>query len=103
MAKISFDRETQDQYQLYIRASNDPDYYASKDERTHRDIMERDSSVARVRVVILDANDNAPRFDRTEYFAGAESNSENERRRRINKSSRPFEVDCFPRKNCTLF
>lgn len=70
IARISFDREIQDQYQLFIRATNDPDYFAGKEERRHRDILERDPSIANVRITILDDNDNPPKFEKQEYFAG---------------------------------
>lgn len=68
-SNISFDREVQDRYHLYIKATNDADYYPSK-KRGNRDILERDSSLASVRITILDENDNPPKFEKTEYYIG---------------------------------
>lgn len=70
MANISFDRETTSQYSLLIRATNDPDYYLKKKERRLRDVIDADRSVAHVKITILDINDNPPRFEKNEYFAG---------------------------------
>lgn len=71
LANVSFDREYQDQYHLFIRATNDPDYFHPKEDRKHRDILERDPSITNVRITILDDNDNPPKFEKAEYFAGA--------------------------------
>ena len=70
LANVSFDREFQDQYHLFIRATNDPDYFHTKEERKHRDILERDPSITNVRITILDDNDNPPKFEKAEYYAG---------------------------------
>ncbi|EEB19942.1 conserved hypothetical protein [Pediculus humanus corporis] len=73
LANVSFDREFQDQYHLFIRATNDPDYFHTKEERKHRDILERDPSITNVRITILDDNDNPPKFEKAEYYAGIKS------------------------------
>lgn len=70
-SNIIFDREIQDQYILYIKATDQPGYYPTKKDRRHRDILERDPSVAHVRIEILDDNDNPPKFEKTEYHAGS--------------------------------
>ncbi|RZF35066.1 hypothetical protein LSTR_LSTR009658 [Laodelphax striatellus] len=65
----TLDREEQDSYQLYIKATNDPDYYASKDKNAANNLRES-SSVAKVRIVVMDENDNPPVFEKSFYFAG---------------------------------
>ncbi|KAJ4434750.1 hypothetical protein ANN_23319, partial [Periplaneta americana] len=63
----SFDREKRDEYNLYIKATNFPQYFPSESEK---DTSERDTSVAHVKIVILDENDNPPKFERSNYYSG---------------------------------
>lgn len=66
-----FDREEKDEYNLYILATNDPDFYLSKEdmENMSEDEINHDSSIAKVKVTVTDLNDNAPRFKQSVYFA----------------------------------
>lgn len=64
----TLDRETKDSYDIYIKATNDPDYYSAKDKNLRT--LKGSPSVAHVRIVVLDENDNAPVFERNEYHAG---------------------------------
>lgn len=68
----SFDREMQDEYDLYILANNDPDYFLSSEEKQKMtdDVIAHDSSVAKVKVTIQDENDNPPRFEKSDFYAG---------------------------------
>ncbi|XP_046393425.1 cadherin-87A-like [Ischnura elegans] len=70
-ANTTFDREKRDSYDVYIKASNDPVYniYAPENEY-FPGAGERESSVAHVHVTVQDKNDNAPVFDRSDYYAG---------------------------------
>ncbi|XP_067010919.2 cadherin-87A [Anabrus simplex] len=65
----SFDRELKDEYNLYIKASNEPDLYLSQDELKRLE-DEHDPSVAHVQITILDENDNSPHFEQANYYAG---------------------------------
>lgn len=67
----SFDREETDEYNLYILANNDPDFFLSQEDRdkmTENDII-HDSSIAKVKVAIVDLNDNPPKFQQPVYHA----------------------------------
>lgn len=68
----SFDREEKSEYYLYIIANNDPDYYISPEERSKMSEYDiaHDSSIAKVKVTVLDENDNAPKFQINNYYAG---------------------------------
>lgn len=68
----SLDREEIDTYHLYILSSKKPDLHITQRQRDElsREALERDSTVAKVQVKVLDVNDNAPRFERDIYFAG---------------------------------
>lgn len=72
----SFDREMQDEYDLYILANNDPDYFLSSEEKQKMtdDVIAHDSSVAKVKVTIQDENDNPPRFEKSDFYAGKAPN-----------------------------
>jgi len=63
----SFDHEEKNEYNLLIKATNDPQYYVSEAEKDH---LERDTSVAHVRITILDENDNPPKFEHSNYYSG---------------------------------
>ncbi|XP_021925581.1 cadherin-87A isoform X2 [Zootermopsis nevadensis] len=63
----SFDREETDEYNLLIKATNYPQYYASEAEKNN---SERDTSIAHVRITILDENDNPPKFEHSNYYSG---------------------------------
>lgn len=65
----SFDREEKDEYDMYVFATNIPDYYVSNEEQdvtTLSNIL-YNASIAKVRVVINDINDNAPKFEQPVY------------------------------------
>ncbi|CAH1126852.1 unnamed protein product [Ceutorhynchus assimilis] len=67
----SFDRETQDEYNLVIIANNDPDFYVTEEEIMEMEKlgMLEDKSIAHVVVTIKDVNDNEPYFQRPVYYA----------------------------------
>uniref|UniRef100_A0A1B6L3B2 Cadherin domain-containing protein n=1 Tax=Graphocephala atropunctata TaxID=36148 RepID=A0A1B6L3B2_9HEMI len=65
-SNTTLDRELRDTYDIYIKATNDPDYYTAKDSSSTNNA----SSIAHVRIIVLDENDNAPVFQRPEYHAG---------------------------------
>ncbi|XP_055623372.1 cadherin-87A [Toxorhynchites rutilus septentrionalis] len=71
----SLDREEVDVYALYIQASKKPDLLITKRDRMLMSIkkLERDSTVAKVWVTVLDVNDNPPLFKRDVYYAGISS------------------------------
>lgn len=66
----SFDREETDEYDLFILANNEPDFYLSPEERDKYDEEEikHDSSIAKVKVTVNDANDNVPVFEQSAYY-----------------------------------
>lgn len=68
----SLDREEVDTYHLYILSSKKPDLHISQRQRDELSIeaLERDSTVAKVQVKVLDQNDNAPKFEHDIYYAG---------------------------------
>lgn len=68
----SLDREEVDTYHLYILSSKKPDLHISQRQRDELSIeaLERDSTVAKVQVKVLDLNDNAPKFEHDIYYAG---------------------------------
>lgn len=73
----SLDREYKESYSLYILASNKPDLHISDEEKLMYTQMieklERDSTIAKVYITILDVNDNPPVFDHEIYYAGISS------------------------------
>ncbi|XP_036327722.1 cadherin-87A [Rhagoletis pomonella] len=68
----SLDREDIDFYTLYILASIKSDLHISEEERASFSIksLERDNTVAKVWITVLDENDNAPVFEKEVYYAG---------------------------------
>ncbi|KAM7364223.1 cadherin 87A isoform 3-T5 [Cochliomyia hominivorax] len=71
----SLDRETTDSYTLYILASIKRDLHISDEERAAFSIktLDRDNTVAKVIITVLDENDNAPVFMNEVYYAGVNS------------------------------
>lgn len=74
----SFDREIQDEYNLYIIATNDPDYYISPEDKEKLDEAEitHDSSIAKVVVTVNDLNDNIPVFEQPIYYTAVNAMAE---------------------------
>lgn len=69
-ANTSLDRETSDSHSLYIKATNEPDFFNVPSLK--RDVV-RDVTVARVRVRVLDENDNPPKFPVKDYYVGVKA------------------------------
>ncbi|XP_053671726.1 cadherin-87A [Anopheles nili] len=71
----SIDREVNDMYVLYVLASKQSDLYVSEHERAllATEQLERNATIAKVWVHVLDVNDNAPVFKRDVYYAGVSS------------------------------
>jgi hypothetical protein len=89
----SLDREETEVYTLYILASKKPDLHVSEEEIAQFSIkkLERDSTVAKVWITVLDVNDNAPEFAQSVYFAGVSKKaSVNELIAVINATDRDF-------------
>ncbi|XP_043864280.1 cadherin-87A [Drosophila mojavensis] len=73
----SLDREETDAYTLYILASIKADLHISEEERASFSIktLNRDNTVAKVAITVLDVNDNAPVFEKPVYYAGVNANA----------------------------
>ncbi|XP_055683308.1 cadherin-87A isoform X2 [Lutzomyia longipalpis] len=71
----SLDREAVDSYNLFILASKKPDLVITDVDREgySTKALERDSTVAKVWITVLDVNDNAPVFSPEVYYAGVSS------------------------------
>lgn len=71
----TLDREEIDTYHLYILASKKSDLHISRRQRDELsiDTLERDSTVAKIQVKVLDLNDNSPKFEQDVYYAGISS------------------------------
>lgn len=94
----SLDRETTDTYRLYILASKKPDLHISDNDRLMYsqsiEQLERDSTVAKVQINILDLNDNAPVFDTETYYAGISAKASiNELVTVVNATDKDFGVN----------
>ncbi|XP_068152287.1 cadherin-87A [Drosophila tropicalis] len=74
----SLDREETDSYTLYILASIKSDLHISEEERASFSIktLNRDNTVAKVGITVLDVNDNAPVFEKSIYYAGVNANAQ---------------------------
>lgn len=68
----SFDREQEEEYDLMILANNDPNFFLTSEEKEKmsEDQIAHDSSVAKVKITIQDENDNPPKFEKTDFYAG---------------------------------
>lgn len=66
----SFDRETKSTYVLSILAANDPDLYVESGKTL---MSNPEYGHVNVTIRILDENDNAPVFERNDYYAGINS------------------------------
>ncbi|XP_071055461.1 cadherin-87A [Onthophagus taurus] len=67
----SFDRETKDEYDLYIFATNDDEFYLIKEDKNdiiENEIIAHNSSIAKVKIIIKDLNDNIPKFEQNVYY-----------------------------------
>ncbi|EDV49453.2 uncharacterized protein Dere_GG17179 [Drosophila erecta] len=73
----SLDREETDVYTLYILASIKADLHISEEERASFSIktLNRDNTVAKVAITVLDVNDNPPVFEKPTYYAGVNANA----------------------------
>lgn len=73
----SLDREQTDAYHLFVQASVLPELHVSDAERAAFSLksLERDATVAKVLVQVLDRNDNGPRFAEPVMYAGVNSRS----------------------------
>ncbi|XP_055710433.1 cadherin-87A isoform X2 [Phlebotomus papatasi] len=71
----SLDRELTDSYNLFILASKKPDLVITDVDREgySTKALERDSTVAKVWITVLDVNDNPPIFSPEVYYAGVSS------------------------------
>lgn len=68
----TLDREEIDTYHLYILASKKSDLHISRRQRDELSVesLERDGTVAKVQIKVLDLNDNSPNFQQDVYYAG---------------------------------
>lgn len=71
----SFDREERSEYNLFILANNEPDFYLSDIDRSKmsEEEISHDSSIAKVKVIITDLNDNPPVFEKQVYYAAIDA------------------------------
>ncbi|XP_013102305.2 cadherin-87A isoform X1 [Stomoxys calcitrans] len=74
----TLDREITDFYTLYILASIKRDLHISDEERAAFSIktLDRDNTVAKVIITVLDENDNAPLFETEVYYAGVNAKAQ---------------------------
>lgn len=71
----TLDREEADVYALYIKSSKKQDLLITERDRMMMSTkkLERDSTVAKVWITVLDVNDNPPVFKQDVYYAGVSS------------------------------
>lgn len=69
---LNFCREETSSYNLYVLASKKPDLHITDEEREgfQLEALDRNSTVAKIRVTVLDVNDNPPVFERSVYNVG---------------------------------
>lgn len=65
-------REEVNSYNLYVLATKKSDLHITDEDRENYQVeqLERDSTVAKIRISVLDVNDNAPAFERSVYNVG---------------------------------
>ncbi|KAK9891762.1 hypothetical protein WA026_016560 [Henosepilachna vigintioctopunctata] len=70
-ANMSFDREERDEYNLFIIASNDAEFYLTNEDKKLLSLeeLQHDSGIAKVTVIINDVNDNPPTFQQSKYYS----------------------------------
>lgn len=68
-------REEIDSYSVYVLASKKADLHITDEDREGYLVeqLERDSTVAKIRISVQDVNDNAPAFERDVYNVGINS------------------------------
>lgn len=73
----TLDREETDAYQLFVLASVQPELHGAEADRAAVSVksLERDATVAKVRVLVGDCNDNAPVFGEQTVWAGVSARS----------------------------
>lgn len=69
--KKVLDREDVDEYELQIMYNSEPDFYLTSMEQNRilYNESEVSSNVAKVKITILDVNDNGPKFNSSVYYA----------------------------------
>ncbi|KAG8178249.1 hypothetical protein JTE90_000350 [Oedothorax gibbosus] len=78
----TFDREEKDLFEIVVKATSNPDYivYEREEEQgfaaASRSYREEDLSLALVRIVIADVNDNAPQFVNNPYLSGIRTSTQ---------------------------
>ncbi|XP_066907242.1 cadherin-87A [Halyomorpha halys] len=69
ISSVTLDREEKDSYDIYIKATNDPDYYAAKEKLDLKN-LKASKTIAHIKIHVMDENDNEPFFYSTQYNAG---------------------------------
>ena len=78
--RVILDREQRHQYDLLVKATNDPHYLNNPDaERAKRQAMELDPSITQVHIDVVDINDNPPHFDKEIFYAGVDYSSNSDK------------------------
>lgn len=68
-ANKSYDREEQSEYNIYVFATHEPDYYPDHREILNELFVIQNNSIATITVHISDENDNPPKFNQTVYYS----------------------------------